>query len=157
MYIYIYIYIYVQGFAYSRDGGNPAHHQKILLIPRPPPRQIFIRSSPKVNSNQEQNKNVIFSYSNCSCTIFVLILYSFEIQLMLILILTDVQYSQNAVFSFEKFSNRQNHSSSGSHNLVKKIPQQCSLLFDTKSGKLLKIQVKKNSNFTLKPRQRTHS
>ena len=41
---------------------------------------------------------------------------------MLILILIDVQYSQNAVFSFEKSSNRQNHSSSDSHHLVKKIP-----------------------------------
>ena len=49
---------------------------------------------------------------------------------MLILILIDVQYSQNAVCSFEKFSNRQNHSSSGSHQLVKNPPQQCSLLFD---------------------------
>ena len=47
---------------------------------------------------------------------------------MLILILIDVQYSQNAAFSFEKFSNRQNHSSSDSHHLVKKSPQQCSLL-----------------------------
>ena len=41
---------------------------------------------------------------------------------MLILILFwcfdfDVQYSQNAVFSFEKFPNRQNHASSGSHYL----------------------------------------
>ena len=44
---------------------------------------------------------------------------------MLILILIDVQYSQNAVFSFEKGSNHQNHSSS-SHHLVKKFP-----LFDT--------------------------
>ena len=41
---------------------------------------------------------------------------------MLILILIDIQYSQNAVFSFEKFSSRQNHSSSGSHRLAKKIP-----------------------------------
>ena len=41
---------------------------------------------------------------------------------MLILILIDVQYSQNAEFSFEKFSIRQNHSSSGSHHLVKKTP-----------------------------------
>ena len=72
-------------------------------------------------------------------TIFVLISYSFETQIMLILILINVQYSQNAVFSFEKFSNRQNHSSSDSHHLVKKSPQQCSLLFDTKSGKLLKF------------------
>ena len=42
---------------------------------------------------------------------------------MLVLILIDVQYSQNAVFSFEKFSNRQNHSSSDSYHLVKKSPQ----------------------------------
>ena len=41
---------------------------------------------------------------------------------MLILILIDVQYSQNAVFSFEKFLNRQNHSSSDSHHLVKNSP-----------------------------------
>ena len=38
---------------------------------------------------------------------------------MLILNLIDVQYSQNAVLSCEKFSNRQNHSSSGSHYFVK--------------------------------------
>ena len=41
---------------------------------------------------------------------------------MLIFILIDVQYSQKAVFSFEKGSNRQNHSSSGSFHLVKKFP-----------------------------------
>ena len=41
---------------------------------------------------------------------------------MLILILIDVQYSQKVVFSFEKGSNCQNHSSSGSLNLVKKSP-----------------------------------
>ena len=54
-----------------------------------------------------------------------------------ILILTDVQYSQNTAFSFEKFSNRQNYSFSGSLDLVKKSPQQCILLFNTKSGKLV--------------------
>ena len=37
------------------------------------------------------------------------------------LILIDVQYSQNAIFSFEKFSNRQNHSSLDSPP-GKKIP-----------------------------------
>ena len=47
----------------------------------------------------------------CSCTIFVLISYSFHIQVRLILI--NVQYSQNAIFSFEKNSNCQNHFSSG--------------------------------------------
>ena len=41
---------------------------------------------------------------------------------MLIFILVDVQYSQNAVFTFEKGSNRQNHFSSSSHHLVKKFP-----------------------------------
>ena len=40
---------------------------------------------------------------------------------MLILILTDVQYSRKAVFSFEKGSNCQNHSSGFIH-LVKKSP-----------------------------------
>ena len=37
---------------------------------------------------------------------------------MLVLILIDVQYSQKAVFSFEKGSDRQNNSSSGSHHPV---------------------------------------
>ena len=40
---------------------------------------------------------------------------------MLTLILVDVQYSQKAVFSFEKSLNWQNHSSSGSLHLVKKL------------------------------------
>ena len=40
---------------------------------------------------------------------------------MLILILIDVQYPQKAVFSFEKGSNCQNHSSSGSLHPVKKF------------------------------------
>ena len=39
---------------------------------------------------------------------------------MLILILIHVQYSQKAVFSFEKGLNNQNHSLSSSHDLVKK-------------------------------------
>ena len=41
---------------------------------------------------------------------------------MLILILIDVQYSLKAVFTFEKGSNCQSHSSSGSHHPVKKSP-----------------------------------
>ena len=40
--------------------------------------------------------------------------YSFDTQVTLILILIDVQYSQNAVFTFGKDLNHQNHSSSGS-------------------------------------------
>ena len=56
------------------------------------------------------------------------------LQAMLILILNDVQYSQIAVFSFEKGSNCRNHSSSRSHNLVKKYPQQFSLLSTESQG-----------------------
>ena len=41
---------------------------------------------------------------------------------MLIFILINVQYSQKDVFSFEKGLNRQNHSSSGSLHLAKKLP-----------------------------------
>ena len=43
---------------------------------------------------------------------------------MLILILIHVQYSQNAVFSFEKRLDHQNHPSSGSHHPVKLPPPQ---------------------------------
>ena len=57
-----------------------------------------------------------------SSSIFVLISYSLDTQVMLILVLIDVQYSQKAVFSFEKGSNCQNHSSSDFLNLVKKSP-----------------------------------
>ena len=53
---------------------------------------------------------------------------------MLILILNDVQYSQKAVFSFEEGSNCQNHSSSGSLHLVKKIPQVRFLILSTPLG-----------------------
>ena len=88
-------------------GGSSSTSQKFTHSPLP--HQIFIPSLAKVNSTQEKNKNVIFSCSHSSCTIFVLISYSFETQIMLILILIDVQYSQNAVFSFENFSNRQNY------------------------------------------------
>ena len=49
---------------------------------------------------------------------------------MLILILIDVQYSQNAAFSFEKGSNCQNHSTSGSHHLVNKSPPPSHKIFD---------------------------
>ena len=40
---------------------------------------------------------------------------------MLILILINVRYSQKVVLSFQKGSNRQNHSSSGSFYWVKKF------------------------------------
>ena len=99
----------IQGFPYWGDGGVPPTTKNLLPS--------------KVDSTQWKNKNITFSWSHCPCTIFVLIPNSFKTHIMLILILIDVQYSQNAVFSFEKFWNRQNHSSSGSHHLVKKSPQ----------------------------------
>ena len=115
IYIYIYIYIYIcRVFPTGGMGGVHFTSQKFAHSPLPSP--------PKVNSTQQKIKNVIFSCSHSSCTIFVLISYSFETQIMLILILIIVQYSQNAVFSFEKILNRQNHSSSGSYHLVKKSP-----------------------------------
>ena len=52
----------------------------------------------------------------------VLISYSLDTKTMLVLILIDIQYSQKAVSSFEKGSNCQNHSSSGSLYLVEKFP-----------------------------------
>ena len=54
--------------------------------------------------------------------VLFLISYSFDTQVMVILTLIDVQYSQNAVFSFEKGSDCQNLSSSDSHHKVKKFP-----------------------------------
>ena len=39
------------------------------------------------------------------------------------MILLDVQYLQNVASSFEKSCNAQNHSSLGSHHLIKKSPQ----------------------------------
>ena len=131
--------------------GVPPTSQKFAHSPPSPPN--FYSLPTKSQCYPTKNKNDIFSCSHCSSTNFVLISCSFETQVMLMLISIDVQYSQNAVFCFEQFSNRQNYSSPGSHHLVKKFPQQCSLLFDTKSGKLPKFQVKKNRNFILKPRQ----
>ena len=117
-YIHIYIYIYV---------GKVYTGFSLLLSPLP--HQIFI---PPTKSQTSFLAGVIAPVY----TIFVLISYSFETQIMLILILIDVQYQQNAIFSFEKFSIRQNHSSSGSHHLIKKSPHQCSL-FLKQTSKIL--------------------
>ena len=55
---------------------------------------------------------------------FVFKFHTLCTQFLLILILIDVQYSQKAVFSFEKGLNSQNHSSSGSNHPVKKSSKQ---------------------------------
>ena len=126
-------------FATGGMGRVPQPDQSKICSSPPPSAPNSYSLPPKVKSIQQKNKSVIFNYSHCSCTIFVLTSYSFKTQIMLILILIDIQDSQNPVFSFEKFSNCQNHFSSGSHHLVKKPPQHSSLLFDTKSGTLLKF------------------
>ena len=127
---------FVQGFPYWEDGGVPPPTKNLLIHPLP---TKFLFPPTESQFNLIKNKNILFSCSHCSCTIFVLISYSFKTQIMIVLVLIDVQYSHNAVFSFEKFLNRQNQSSSDSHQLVKKSPQQCSLLFGTKSEKLIKF------------------
>ena len=60
--------------------------------------------------------------------------YPFETQIMLILILINVQYSENADFSFENFLNRQNQSSSGSYHHVKKSPSSAHYLLTQSQG-----------------------
>ena len=95
-------------------GGEPPPRAKNLLIP-----PYLEKFSP--GRLKKTNKNSIFSCSHCSFSIFVLISYSLNTQVMFIFILIDAQYSQKAVFSFEKGSNRENHSSSGSLHPVKKF------------------------------------
>ena len=124
-----------------RKSLNPAKNLLILLpegTPPPPPpedsplpHQIFIssyqrliRSTKKTISCYNPINALFFSCSQC--TIFALISYSFYIRVMLILILIDVQYSQKAVFSFEKGLSGQNYSSSGSHHLEKNPPSKIS-------------------------------
>ena len=104
------------GFSLLEGWGSPPTTKKKKFAHSPPPHQIFISSHQKSIQSNEKIKG------SFSCTIFALIYsYSFKTQIMLIFLLIDVQYSQNAVFSFENFSNCQNHSSV-SHHLVKKMP-----------------------------------
>ena len=55
---------------------------------------------------------------------------------MLILIVTDIQYSQKAVSSFEKGSNRQNYSSSGLFTGQKNSPPVKFLILPTPLGRI---------------------
>ena len=55
---------------------------------------------------------------------FILTSYSLFTQVVTILILIDVQYLQNVVFSFEKGSKGQSHSSSDSQHPIKKYIKQ---------------------------------
>ena len=115
------------GWGGGGESLHPLQAKSFFISGLLPTKFLFpLRQKPKVNSTQQKNKNVLSSCSHCSSTIFVLISNSLETQIMLNLVLIDVQYSQNAVFSFKKLSNRQNHSSSGSHHLIKISRQQCS-------------------------------
>ena len=94
----------------------------IMLIPPLPTEFLFPAHQKLIQSNKKKIKTSISAVVIAPlATIFILISYSFETKIMLILNLIDGQYSQNALFSFEKCSNRQNHSSSGCHHLVKKF------------------------------------
>ena len=66
-------------------------------------------------------KTLFLAFTCCYCcpTILILTLYSLYIPVMLILISINVQCLQNVLFSFEKGSNSQDHSSSDSHNPIK--------------------------------------
>ena len=96
--------------------GESLHQAKIYSLPL----------ARKISSSRFPPPPIPFPLP--SCTIFVLVSYSLDIQVMLILILINVQYSQKAIFSFEKGLIGQNHSSSCSHCLVKKflpLPAKC--------------------------------
>ena len=105
------------GFSLLGGWGSPPPTKNLPI--HPPPHHIFISSHQK---SMQTNKKIRMEFLDVviAPVPFFFNSYSFETQIMLILILIDVQYSQNAVFSLEKFSNRQNHSSSGYHHLLKK-------------------------------------
>ena len=126
IHIYIYIYIYIRGFSHwGKWGESLPHLPKICSCP--PHLEKFPH---RIHAPPPSTTSSIFSCSHWSCSIFVLISYSLDTQVMLIFILIDVQYSQKAVFSLEKGSNCQNHSSSGSFHLVK---SSLSKIFDSVS------------------------
>ena len=102
--------------------GSAPHQPKICSFPPSPASLYSLPTKSQFNPINKIKTSFLAVVIAAVATIFVLILYSLETEIMLILILIHVQYSQNAVFSFEKFSNRQNHSSSDSHHLVKKSP-----------------------------------
>ena len=133
MYIHRTFYHQTKNASFFLLGGFPSPPAKTLLIlpipgKIPPvdfPHQIFV-PPPKINSLPNQMTIVIIKKKTSFLGVvnapvpFLFQSYSLYTQVMLILILIDVQYSQKAVFRFEKGSISQNHSSSGSHHSVKK-------------------------------------
>ena len=91
------------------------------IHPSPPPKVNPLPTKQQFSSYNSKKPSIL-SCSHCPRSIFVLMSYSLDTQVMLVFILIDVKYSQKAVFSFEKGTNRQNHSSSGLLHPVKKSP-----------------------------------
>ena len=83
----------------------------------------------KSGYNPMKTSFLTFSCSHCSCTIFILTSYFLYTQVMLLLILTDVQYLQKVVFSFEQGLNGQNNSSWITTSLSSLLVKQSCLLF----------------------------
>ena len=80
---------------------------------------------------------------------------------MLILILIDVQYLQKVVFSFERSLDGQNHSTSGSHHLIKKSIQQnfgqpCFQNLPKKGWKKMKLRITTRTVKSIKVRDRIY-
>ena len=142
VYIYIYWFSYCEGwgkapptswkFAYFPTPGKlpPVDPLPPNFYPPSLPHQRLIPPSSPLNNNFHviTQWKPHFSCSHCSCTIFVLISCSLYTQVMLILILNE------AVFSFEKGSNGQNHSCSFSHHPVKKFSLLVKYMISCPSG-----------------------
>ena len=94
------------------------------------PQQTLIHS-PKVHFLQLNNsfhcnpiKTSFLALAIAPVPFFILTSSSLYTKITLVLMLIDVQYLQNVVFSFEKASNVQNHSSSDPHHSIKSSLQQ---------------------------------
>ena len=126
-------------FPYWEDGGVYYSSQKFSFSPLPrkitpptsrlPLHQIFV---PRRHQSHTPTKQQFSSYIPIKTAFLAVVIapapflfkipYSLDTQFMLILILIDIQYSQKSLFNFEKDWNHQDHYSSGSLHLVKKVP-----------------------------------
>ena len=112
---------YIHGFPYWGDGGSSPTSRKFAQPPtwkksspvdstkflfRPHQRLIYVIT----------NKNFIFNCSHCSCTIFILTSYSLYTQGHANFDFNRCSIVTEVLFSFEKDSNGQNHSSLGTHH-----------------------------------------
>ena len=114
--MYIYIYICTGFFLLAgMERESPPPAKNLLISPKleifsssrlhapPPPPPLTKQQFSSYNPIKTAFLAVVIALAP---SIFVLISFSLDTQVMLIFILIDVQYSQEAVFSFEKGSNR---------------------------------------------------